>query len=175
MRNLIFAISLILTINVCAQNRFENAKVFVRVYNLQGKKIGKGKIITISPTSIQINSKLSPQLNGNRELVEIPVDSIGTIKTKHSEGNNILVGAAIGAVTGAIIGAVTTSPESADDLFFPISKEEAAVAGVVLGGIAGGGFGAISILFKNSEFYEINGDMIKWVAFTEIMTNKLPN
>lgn len=174
MRNLIYVIALLLTINICAQERFENAKVFVRVYNFQGKKIVTGKIISISPTSLQLSSK--------RTSVELPVSSIGTIKTKHSAGNNILIGAAIGVVTGAIIGAATTTPVSAYSEFSEFfeyysfsSKEEGALAGVVLGGIAGGGIGGITVLFKNSESYEINGDMLKWIAFTEMMTKELTN
>ena len=81
MKNLIFAITLILSINVCAQNEFENTNIFVRVYDLEGEKIGK-------------------------------------------------------------------------------SRGE---------GAAGAAIGGITILFKNSKSYEINGDMEKWKAFKEMI------
>jgi len=88
---------LILSINVCAQNEFENTNIFVRVYDLEGKKIGKGKILSISETSLQLYRK-----------GEFIVNGIGSIKTKHSGGNNRLIGAASGAVLlgtrGAVIG-----------------------------------------------------------------------
>jgi len=157
MKNLIFAITLILSINVCAQNGFENTYVFVRVYDLQGKKIGKGKIFSISETSLQLNRK--------GESVKIPVSSIGFIKTKHSEGNNVLVGAVIGATTMGIFGATIAEP----GLLFGFSASEGAAGGVVLGGIAGAAIGGITILFKNSKSYEINGDKAKWKAFKEMI------
>ena len=158
MKILIFAITLILSINVCAQNGFENTYVFVRVYDLQGKKIGKGKIFSISETSLQLNRK--------GESVKIPVSSIGFIKTKHSEGNNVLVGAVIGATTMGIFGAITAEP---DAIILGYSASEGAAAGAIGGGIAGAAIGGITILFKNSKSYIINGDKGKWKAFKEMI------
>jgi hypothetical protein len=92
---------LILSINVCAQNRLKNTNVFVRIYDLQGKKISKGKLLSISETSLQLNRK--------RESVKIPANNIYSIITKRTAGNNVLVGAAIGATTMAIYGAATAT------------------------------------------------------------------
>lgn len=162
MKNLIFAITLILSINIYSQNRFENTKAFVRVYDLQGKKIGKGKILSISDTSLQLNRKVAS--------AEIPVNSIGSIKTKRSAGHNVLVGTAIGASTMAILGAATADPDS----FLGWSAGEGAAGGAFLGGTAGAVIGGITILFKNSKSYEINGDLEKWKAFNEIIINNKP-
>ena len=156
MKNLFFAIALILSINVCAQNGFENTNVFVRVYNLQGKKISKGKIFSISETSLQ--------LKGKREPVIIAASSIGLIKTKHSGGNNVLMGAATGATGLAILMAASAGP---DDLFDPGG---AAAAGAFLGGIAGAAIGGLTSLFKNSKSYIISGDELKWKEFKETIT-----
>ena len=156
MKNLIFAITLILSINVCAQNELENTNVFVRVYNLQGEKISKGKILSFSETSLQLNRK--------RESVKIPVDSIGSIITKRAGGNNVLLGAAIGATTMAILGAATAEPDD----FLGYTAGEGAIGGALAGGISGAAIGGITILFKNSKSYEINGDKVKWKAFTEM-------
>ncbi len=156
MKNLIFVITLILSINVCAQNGFENTNVFVRVYDLQGKKIGKGKILSISETSLQLNRK--------GESMEIPVSSIGSIKTKRSAGHNVLVGAVIGASTMAFLGAATADPDAW--LILPRTAGEGAAAGALLGGTVGAVIGGITILFKNSKSYEINGDKVKWEEFT---------
>ena len=41
MKNLFFAIALILSINISAQKGTEKTNVFVRVYDLQGKKLAK--------------------------------------------------------------------------------------------------------------------------------------
>ena len=151
MKILIFVITLILSFNLCAQNGIENTNIFVRVYDLQGKKIGKGKILSISETSLQLNRK--------RESITIPVISIGLIKTKRSAGNNLLIGATTGAALMAIIGAAVADP---DDFLgrgpvIVLATLEGLVAGVVIGGI--------TILFKNSKTYEINGDKVKWKAF----------
>ncbi len=157
MKNLILVITLILSINVCAQNGLENTNVFVRVYDLQGKKISKGKILSISETSLQLNRK--------GESMNIPVESIGSIKTKRSAGNNVLFGAATGATTMAILGAATADP---DAWIFGYTAGEGAATGALLGGTAGAAIGGITILFKNSKSYEINGDKVKLKAFTEL-------
>tara|TARA_B100001059_G_C17541187_1_gene430513 strand:- start:146 stop:628 length:483 start_codon:yes stop_codon:yes gene_type:complete len=158
MKNLIFAITLILSINVYAQNEFENTNIFVRVYDLDGKKIGKGKILSISETSLQLYRK--------GESVKVKVNGIGSIKTKHSAGNNVLVGAATGATTMAILGAATAEP---DAWILGYTAGEGAAAGAFLGGTAGAAIGGITILFKNSKSYEINGDIEKWKAFKEMI------
>ena len=158
MKNLIILITLILSLNVCAQNEFENTNMFVRVYDLEGKKIGKGKILSISETSLQLYRK--------GESVIVKVNGIGSIKTKHSAGNNVLVGAATGATTMAILGAATADP---DAWIFGYTAGEGAVTGAFLGGTVGAAIGGITILFKNSKSYEINGDIEKWKAFKEMI------
>jgi hypothetical protein len=158
MKNLIFAITLILSINVCAQNEFENTNIFVRVYDLEGKKIGKGKILSISETSLQLYRK--------GESVKVMINGIGSIKTKHSAGNNVLIGAATGATTMAILGAATAEPDAG---ILGYTAGEGAAAGALLGGIAGAAIGGITILFKNSKTYEINGDIAKWKVFIEMI------
>ena len=87
MKNLIFVITLILSLTVYAQNpndsmgaEIQNTNAFVRVNDLEGEKISKGNILSISESSLQLD---------NYDI--IPVSSIGFIKTNHSEGNNILV------------------------------------------------------------------------------------
>jgi len=157
MKNLIFAITLILGINVCAQNGFENNNVFVRVYDLQGKKMDKGRILSISETSLHLNRK--------GESVEILVINIGSIKTKRSEGHNVLIGAATGATTFAVFGAATAEP----DTFLGYTAAEGAVGGALIGGVAGAVIGGITSLFKNSKSYEINGDKEKWEAFKQMI------
>lgn len=158
MKNLIVAITLILSSTVCAQNDFENTNIFVRVYDLQGKKIGKGKILSISDMSLQLYRK--------EASITVLLPDIGSIKTKHAAGNNVLVGAAIGATTLAILGAASADP---DAWLFAYTAGEGAAAGALLGGTAGAAVGGITILFKNSDSYEINGDTEKWKAFKEMM------
>lgn len=158
MKNLFFTIALILSIGISAQEGTEKTNVFVRVYNLEGKKIGKGKILSISDTSLQLFRKV--------ESVKFPVSSIGSIKTKHSAGHNVLVGALAGATTMAILGAASADP---DAWLFGYTAGEGAALGALLGGTTGAAIGGITILFKKPKSYEINGDKEKWKAFKELI------
>lgn len=155
---LVFAISLTLCDNVLAQNETDSAKVFVRVYNLQNKKIGKGKLLAIKESSLQ--------LIRNKKIKEFSVVNIGTIKTKRSDGYNILIGTITGA---AVIGIGVASETNANNAFFSVEGD--ILAGAIMGGTAGAAIGGITCLFKNSVTYEINGDMEKWKTFTIMMHN----
>lgn len=160
MKNLIFVITLVLISNAYAQNGLENTNVFLRVYDLEGKKISKGKVLSILDTSLQ--------LVRNGQPMEIPVRSIGSVKTKHSGGNNVLIGAVVGAGTMAVVGVATADP---DAWILAYNAGEGAAAGALLGGTFGAMVGGITILFKNTNSYEINGDTAKWKAFTEMIVN----
>ncbi len=162
MKNLVFAISLILSLNAFTQNSIENTGRFVRVYDLQGKKIAKGIIYSISESSLQ--------LIRNESSFEVPLSEIGSIKTKRSAGHKVLVGATIGATTMAIAGAATSNPESWPNDW---TVGEGASAGAFIGGIAGALIGGLTGIShsKNSKSYEINGDKAKWQAFKEMMLN----
>lgn len=155
MKNLFFAIALILSINISAQKGTEKTNVFVRVYDLQGKKISKGNILSISDSLLQ--------LKGKREPMKIATRSIGLIKTKHSGGNNVLKGAVIGATGLAILMAATAGEDNYYD------AAGGAAAGVFMGGIFGAAVGGVTSLFKNSKTYEINGDKEKWEAFKQMI------
>lgn len=158
MKNLLFVIALLLSITINAQEVTKKANIFVRVYDLQNKKISKGNITSISETSLH--------LNRNGEYVKIPVNKIGSIKTKHSAGNNVLIGAAGGAIPMAILGAATADP---DAMIFGYTAGEGAAAGALFGGTIGAAIGGITILFKNSKSYIINGDELKLKEFKELI------
>lgn len=155
---LVFVISLILCANALAQNETDSAKVFVRVYNLQNKKIGKGKLVAIKESSLQ--------LIRNKKIKEFSTVNIGTIKTKRSDGYNILIGTITGATA---IGIAVASDTNANNAFFSVEGD--ILAGAIMGGTAGVAIGGITCLFKNSVTYEINGDMEKWKAFKIMMHN----
>ena len=153
MKTLCFLIALILSSNICAQKEQPNRNdIFVRVFDFQGKKISKGKIVSITDSSLHLKRK--------KESYEIPLKNIYKIKTKRSAGNNLLTGAVIGATTLGIFMAIPT---------VQLTDEHSAVGnasgGALLGGVAGTVIGGITILFKNSKSYEINGDKVKWNRF----------
>ncbi len=157
MKTLLITIVFILSVNSYAQGETEKFNLFVRVYNLQGEKISKGKVLAVTDNSLQLKGKNGP--------INIDVRSIGLIKTKRSGGNNVLVGSVIGASVMAIYGASTADP---DAWILPYNAGEGAAMGAIVGLPLGAAAGGISILFKNSKSYLINGDLIKWKTFQEM-------
>lgn len=148
----LFIFLVLLSYNVHAQK-----SIFVRVYNVEGKKIKTGHVLMVTDTSLQ--------LEGNPEPFDIPVRNIGLIKTKHSTGNNIFAGSLIGVGTFAIIGAASASSSSD---FIQFSAGESAAAGAIVGLPLGAALGAITSLLKNSKTFIIGGDMNKLKAFQSV-------
>lgn len=139
-----------------AQETKNKAAPFVRVYDLNGEKISKGRIVSVTDTSL---------ITGPREKpVNIEVSKIGFIKTKRSEGNNILWGAAIGAGFGAISGFATGGE---GELW---GQGEGAAGFGLIFGVMGAGTGAITAIFKKSKTFPINEDLSKWKAFKAAMS-----
>lgn len=155
MKKLILFLSLMAGIPLMAQNEIQVPDLFVRVFDMDGKKMGKGKILAISDTSLL--------LFRNGRSLEFPVKEIGLVKTKRSGKHNVLVATAIGAVILGMAGAASAEP----DAWFGYTATEGAFGGAVLGGAAGAGIGGITLLFKKSKTYIINGDSANWKAFKD--------
>lgn len=143
-----------------AQETKNKAALFVRVYDLNGEKISKGRIASLTDTSLVAGTREKP--------VNIDVSRIGFIKTKRSVGNNILWGAVIGTGFGAIAG-FTTGGEGE----WWGQGEGAGGFGLIFGAM-GAGTGAITAIFKKSNTYPIDGEPIKWKAFREAMGEQSP-
>ncbi|TRO64508.1 hypothetical protein [Christiangramia sabulilitoris] len=161
MKNLIFILVVILGMGLNAQTSFDKPKIFVRVYDMQGNKIGKGKISAISENSLQ--------LSRHKKTADFPLSNIGQIRTKRSIGNNFATGAMIGAVAVGILGAVFAEPDSG---WFSYTAGEGAGAGIIAGGILGAGVGGLSIVFKNAKSYRINANPEQWKVFMEAMVKR---
>lgn len=138
-----------------AQETNTKPGAFVRVYDLEGTKIAKGKIISLNDSTIVTGPE------GNTDTVNR--NRIGSIKTKRSAGNNVLMGAAIGTGTGAILGIASGGENS-----WWGQGEGAGGFGLFFGAV-GAGIGAITIIFKKSNTFVIEGDLSKWKTFKEAM------
>ena len=114
----LFYLILLISLNY---NLSAQKSTFVRVYNLTGQKIYKGDVLIVTDSSLQLKVKSTP--------MNIPVRDIGSIKTKRSAGNNIVIGAIAGASSMAIVGVVTADPEE----FLGYTAGEGAAAGLLLG------------------------------------------
>ena len=151
MKTLAFVLLISLSCNAIAQN-----SPFVRVYDLNGRKTHKGKIAGVTDSTLTLWSNNGP--------VTIPVRGIGAIRTRRSAGHNLLLGAIIGTVSGAIFGAASTNEVNRDS-FLQFNAGAYAAGGAILGLGAGLLSGAISLAFKHSVRFSIDGDPAKWKEF----------
>ncbi|MBF2708469.1 hypothetical protein [Flavobacterium soyangense] len=163
MKNLLFAIAMLLCSTIYAQKEVAKNSLFIRVYNLEGDKMNKGKVLSVNDTILQLQEK-----NGS---VDIDIRTIGFIKTKHSAGNNMLFGSLIGLTVGVIFGVATSDPNP-DEVFFGYSASEGGTGFGLIGAILGTGVGGTTALFKNSKSYIINGDTSKWKVFEKMISGK---
>ncbi|MBX3252807.1 MAG: hypothetical protein KF862_01600 [Chitinophagaceae bacterium] len=142
-------------------------KLFVRVYDLNGKKITQGHVATVGDSALQLNIK-------KKGSVDLMVGNIGKIKTKRSAGRNIWIGALAGIGAGAVIGGVSGNGSSEDD---PTSGLGTA-AGILVGALfigppLGAAAGGITALFNNPKTFIVNGSVQEWKAFQLYMSEKL--
>lgn len=152
---------------VLAQNEASPKSLFVRVFDLNGHKIEKGKIIFVNDTLLVLNKPKS--------VVKLNVSRIGKIKTKRSTGHDVLVGSAVGGISLAIVGAATSKEETKTGTGFfgdyeytsGTSSGEGAVIGGTLGFAAGALVGLGTSAFKKTKSYTIDGDLSKWNFFVE--------
>ncbi len=151
---------LIFSLNMTAQNETEKSGMFIRVYNMDGKKINSGKFLFTNDSVLGIK-------RGNK-LDQIQITSIGSIKTKRSAGHNVLVGSAIGGGFVAILGAASSDPDS----FLGWSAGEGIAAGFILGAPVGAAIGGITALFKSPNTYIIEGDIVKMKLFADSIKTK---
>lgn len=151
---LALAMALIFSMEAYAQKEVKTHNVFLRVYNLEGKKISKGSIIFINDTLLG--------LKNSSDKTAISMKDIGFIKTKRSAGNNVLIGAASGATLGVIMGVSSADP---DAWIFRYTAWEGAFVFGSLGAIGRGAIGGLTSLFKKSETYIINGSEVNWNSF----------
>lgn len=165
MKTPILLLLFFLSYNVYAQK-----PLFVRVYDIAGKKIGKGQILAITDSSILL------QLFAKKDTIE--VRNIGSVRTKRAPGHNIGMGMLIGGVSGAIVGAIagqsedqssTSSTEQWQYHVSVVSPAEASVLGLALGLFAGAAVGTISCAAKQSKTVLINGDYTKWKTFQALV------
>ena len=143
--------------NIEAQTN-NKKKTFLRVFNLDGKKITKG-YFTYANDSILMLKKVD-------DSYTIRLEDIGHIKTKRSKGNNVLTGAVAGASVFAVLGAASADP---DAWILAYSAGEGAAMGGVVGGVGGAAIGGVTALFKKHQTFIINGEIEHWNTFINLM------
>tara|TARA_R110001592_G_scaffold283472_1_gene551405 strand:+ start:141 stop:659 length:519 start_codon:yes stop_codon:yes gene_type:complete len=158
MKYLLFAIALFLCANITAQELPKKSKIFVRVYNSEGQKIAKGKILNITDDALVLKKGSSS--------ITVPVSDISYLKTKRSNGHNVLLGAAGGSLVGLSIASSQSGKSSGG---FGGTAKGIAYAGAIVVVLVGAGVGYLTTLFKGSKQYSIDGNTVKWKGFMEEM------
>lgn len=139
------------------QSQNTTKDLFIRVYDMQGKKIAKGYVLSMAEDFLVLKSRKSPK---------IMLNDIGYIKTKRSAGHNVLVGATTAGVLMAGLGAATADPS---DWIFGYTAAEGAAIGLAGGALIGSAIGGLTSFAKNSRTFVINGDSTNWKSFKETM------
>jgi hypothetical protein len=148
------------SLSMYSQNQTKENKMFVRVFDFEGKKIGKGYIVVANDSTLE--------LSRSNESKTISLKNINYIKTKRSAGNNVLVGSIAGATTLGILGAATADP---DAWIFVYTAAEGALGFGLIGAVGGGAIGGITSVFKNAKTFSIDGNNEKWKRFRELYAN----
>ena len=141
-KHLLSFLIIFLSLTLSSQETISYRNIFVRVYNQEGKKIGKGFLKSVTDSTLI--------LAFNKHSKSIPIKTIKTIKTKHSTGNNILVGSGTGAVIGTAIGVSTANSDS-------LSQAAGTIFGFGGGAAAGALVGGVIAITKKKKTYNING------------------
>ncbi len=164
--NCILIGSLLFFVSAAAQQQPEYKNLFIRIYNAEGAKTSKGKLVNISEEGIV--------LKRGQKTVSIALAEIAKIKTKRALGHNMGIGAMLGATAGAIIGASTGS--SIDNFFDDVGSPEKTnfdTAGMatfgLLGGAIGTATGALTGVSKKPITFDINGQKNELLKFREVM------
>ena len=169
MKKVILLLTLLMSINISAQHANKTKTLFVRVFDLDGKKIGKGYIYAINDSVLILNK--------NKKLKELYVKEIGKIKTKRSGGHNVLIGATSGVVAGAILGSINPPTDSSGGTFTWAggSSGEEFASGLIVGVISGTIIGGISALFKSPKTFIIDANAEKWDIFVKAVKHNTKN
>jgi hypothetical protein len=152
MKYLLFTIALFLCTNITAQELPKKSKIFVRVYNNEGQKIAKGKIMNITDDALILKK--------GSKLQTVPLTEIMYIKTKRTNNHNVLIGGLAGVGYG-LFGLAQSSGDGYSTVGFVLLTPIFAAIG--------SGIGYLTTLFKNTEHYSIKQDPIKWEGFKETM------
>lgn len=142
--------------NMNSQNQVQLERTFVRLFDLQDNKIGKGRLNYAWGDTLYVMHK-----NKNEKYL---YSHLGKIKTKRSGGHNVAIGAASGAVIGVIVGAGMEAAEDEDSWDLFPSSAVLSGSGLFFGAI-GAGIGGVTALIKNSKTIYLNGGIEEWESF----------
>jgi len=158
-KHIFLTIMLLIGICISAQDKLEDKKLYLRIYDMQGIKISKGKLVSIQENTIILKRR--------KKSYSIDVTEIGMIKSKRALGHNIGIGALAGASVGITYGFLQGGDGGA---IGTSSGGDNAVVFGTLGLLAGPLIGGLSGLGKKSKKFEINKDPNQLRKFRELFS-----
>lgn len=163
-KSIVVLFVLVFSLNLSAQNEQNDTRTFIRVFNIEGKKINKGHFQFINDSILGIRR--------DKKLFQIHIREIGKLKTKRSVGYNFLIGASSGSVAGIILGSINPPTDSSGGTFTWAggSTGEELASGLTVGLISGTIVGGVSALFKNSTTFIIDGDINNLKLFSHAIS-----
>ena len=136
---------------------------FIRLFDTEGKKMGKGFLSGLTDSSIIIMKASEP--------VEFIFNRIGTIKTRHSIGHTALISGIVFGGVLSIIGAATANPK---DFILAFSPAEGAALGAILGFIGGSAWGSFFGIFKKIIAIPVHADHKQWLNAKKVLSGMMP-
>ena len=156
MKTLMLCLALLLSFSVFAQNEIDTKNAKLRVFDLNGKRMAKGKVFSVTDSTMTFTK------NGISESFR--VKQIGSVRINRRAGHNILIPAAISAGFGGLMG---LGIETDGGIF---QQDGATAAGFFGGAAFGAAIGLFTLPFKKPYYkFEITGDQQKWDAFIELL------
>lgn len=154
MRIVIYTLFLILSYSTLAQNTpVTNAPRFVRVYDLDNKKIGKGVIIGLNDSALFVQQK--------NTVFRFPYTDIGQLKTKRSYVHDLFVSMGSSGTLFGVFGLMNYN----ENRIGTVSRGQETTAGFVGGAMLGALVCSVYQIFKQDEKIKINGNYNDWLNF----------
>ena len=148
------ALALCTTLPVISQER-----IFLRVFNERGEKIGKGNTYSFTDSSIVFTKGV--------EVNEINFSKIWTIKTKRSIGSGAILGGMIGGLTVGILGAASACPDCIILSFTPV---QGFLVGLFSGGLLSAGIGALITTLNSKNPISVNGKKESFLSAKKLLS-----
>lgn len=137
-----------------------STKIFVRLYDNNNYKIGKGNLLYGNDSTIQLSK--------GHTIKSFPVTEVEAIKTKHAAGHNFLIASSIGVsafiATEIIASSIGNGNDNGSTSF------DVALVGLPLP-IAGLVAGGVAEALRKSETFIVNGSTAQWLAARKILLN----
>ena len=139
-------------------------KMFIRVFNEEGKKTHKGFIHEVSDSSLTLSTE-------QKGLLTIPISQITTLKLKRSFGHVVLITTAITAGSAAVLGAASADP---DAWIFAYTAGEGIAMGLLAGSAAGIALGSVISGTINRPVFNIGKKIENWNVAKDVLTTYVP-